>query len=86
MHQQSMKRSKIIDIGENVLLPIPQVDKRSPFDPQNLPGVVLNRTDEGFYQIGTATGKLENQYTGGQFELSLTLFLKQQDVPNKFVT
>ena len=45
IHQQSMKRSKIIDIGENVLLSIPQVDKRSPFEPQNLPGVVLNRTD-----------------------------------------
>ena len=71
MKQQSNKKLQVFGIGENVLLPIPQVDKRSPFDPQNLPGVILNCTDQGLYQIGTAAGRLEDQYTGGQLEVSL---------------
>ena len=69
-----------------MLLPIPEVDTRSPFDPQNLPGVVLSITDDGFYQIGTSSGRLENHYTAGQLELSLTFFLRQEDVPDKSVT
>ena len=60
MMHQSNKRIKLFNIGENVLLPIPEVDKRSPFDPQKFPGVILSRTDDGFYQIGTAAGRLEN--------------------------
>ena len=64
MKQQSNKKQQVFGIDENVLLPIPQVDKRSPLDPQNLPGVILNCTDEGLYQIGTAAGRLEAQYTG----------------------
>ena len=69
-----------------MLLPIPEVDKRSPFDPQNLPGVVLSSTDDGFYKIGTSSGRLENHYTAGQLELSLSFFLRQEDVPDKSVT
>ena len=85
MHQ-SNKRIKLFNIEENVLLPIPQVDKRSPFDPQKLLGVVLSRTDDGFYQIGTAAARLENRYISGQFELSLSFFLTQNEVPDKSVT
>ena len=69
-----------------MLLPIPEVDKRSPFDPQNLPGVVMSSTDDGFYQTGTSSGRLENHYTAGQLELSLSFFLRQEDVPDKSVT
>ena len=86
MIHQSNKRIKLLNIGENVLLPIPEVDKRSPFDPQNLPGVVLSSTDDGFYQIGTSSGRLENHYTAGQLELSLSFFLRQEDVPDKSLT
>ena len=85
MHQ-STKRIKLFNIIENVLLPILELDKRSPFDPQKLPGIVLSRTDDGFYQIGTAAGRLENRYTSGQFELSLSFFLTQDEVPDKSVT
>ena len=86
MMHQSNKRIKLFNIGENVLLPIPEVDKRSPLDPQKLPGVGLSRTDYGFYQIWTAAGRLENRYTSGQFELSLSFFLTQDEVPDKSVT
>ena len=86
MVKQSNKRLKLFDVGENVLIPIPTVDKRSPFDPQNLPGVVLSHTGDGCYQIGTAAGRLEKQYTAGQFDLSLSYFMASDDVPNKTVT
>ena len=86
MIHQSNKRIKLFNIGENVLLPIPEVDKRSPFDPQNIPGVVLSSTVDGFYQIGTSAGRLENHYTAGQFEPSLSFFLTHEDVPDKNVT
>eukprot|EP00800_Vazella_pourtalesii_P021151 TRINITY_DN7712_c0_g1_i3.p1 TRINITY_DN7712_c0_g1~~TRINITY_DN7712_c0_g1_i3.p1 ORF type:complete len:119 (-),score=13.90 TRINITY_DN7712_c0_g1_i3:47-403(-) len=86
MKQQSNKKLQVFGIGENVLLPIPQVDKRSHFDPQNLPGVILNCNDEGLYQIGTTAGRLEAQYTGGQLELSLSFFIAIEEVPNKAIT
>ena len=37
MMYQSNKTIKLFNIGENVLLPMPEVDKRSPFDPRNFP-------------------------------------------------
>ena len=33
---QSSKKIKLVGVGQNVLIPIPQVDRRSPFDPQNI--------------------------------------------------
>ena len=85
MKQQSNKKLQISDIGENVLLPIPPVDERS-FNPRNLPSVILNCTDEGLYQIRTAAGRLEAQYTAGQLELSLSFFTSIEDLPNKVIT
>ena len=73
MVKQSNKRLKLFDVGENVLIP-------------NLPGVVLSHTGDGCYQIGTAAGRLEKQYTAGQFDLSLSYFMASDDVPNKTVT
>ena len=55
------KKARTYEIGENVLLTIPSVDKRSPFDPPNLLGVILNKT-EGLYKIGTLAGILDSQY------------------------
>ena len=69
MINQSNKRIKSFNIGENVLLQLPEVDKRSPFH-YTIFRAVWSRTDYGYYQIGTAAGRIENQYTVGQFELS----------------
>ena len=73
MIKQSNKKIKLVDVGQNVLMPIPLVDRRSPFDPQNLPGVILQRIENGMYRIGTALGILENLYTSSQFESSFLL-------------
>ena len=76
----------LVDVGQNVLIPIPLVDRRSPFDPQNLPGVILQRIEDVMYQIGTALGILENLYASSQFGSSLSYFLSPEDVPDKRVT
>ena len=42
--------------------------------------------EDGYYEIGIATGKSESRYTVGQFELSLSFIISEQDVPNKTIT
>ena len=86
MIKQSNKRIKLVDVGQNVLIPIPLVDRRSPFDLQNIPGVILQKVDDGMYQIGTALGILDHLYTSSQFESSLSHFLSPEEVPDKRVT
>ena len=41
MVKHSKQKIHLVEAGENVLIPIPTIDTRSPFDPQNLPGVIL---------------------------------------------
>ena len=54
-------------------------------DLQKLPGVILSRTDDGFYHIGTAGGRLENQYTSVSSNCLYHFFLTQDEVSDKFV-
>ena len=42
MEKQSVKKARLLDIGDNIIIPIPVVDKRSPFDPPNLAGVIID--------------------------------------------
>ena len=86
MIKHSNKKIKLSEVGENVLVPIPLVDKRSPFDPLNVPGVVLERSEDGMYKIGTAAGVLDNLYISSQFQSSQTDFLAPEDIPNRSVT
>ena len=77
---------KLVDVGQNVLIPIPIVDRRSLSDPQNLHGVLLQRLDDGMYQIGATHGILENLYISSQLKSSLSYFLSTEDVPDNRVT
>ena len=36
-----------VDIGDNIIIPIPVVDKRSPFNPPNLTGVITGTSEDG---------------------------------------
>ena len=56
----SNKRIRLEEAGENVLIPFPTLDRRSPFDPQHLPGVILEIRDDGMHRIGTAAGALDS--------------------------
>jgi hypothetical protein len=57
-----------VDIGTNVLIQIPNVD-RGKGDPRNVLAVVINKDELG-YKLGTKSGTLRGVYTRNQFELS----------------
>ena len=86
MVQQSNKRIKSAELHENILIPIPALDRRSPFDPQNIPSVILEVQDDGMYRVGTTAGILDSLYISSQFQPSLSHFLTAEEVPEKRVT
>ena len=86
MEKQSIKKVRVLEIGDNILLPIPEVDKRSPFDPPNLPGVITHRSEEGYYKIGTQAGILDRCYLSTQLEFSQSNFFSPEEVPDCIVT
>ena len=57
MKQASEKRFKAAEIGQNVRVPIPELD-RGQTDHRNLIGVVLEDKDS-FYKIGTKRWRVE---------------------------
>ena len=62
MEKQSVKKARVLDIGDNILIPIPVFDKRSPFDSPNLADVIAGISEDGYYKIGTASGTLDRRY------------------------
>ena len=81
MEKQSVKKARHLAMGDNILIPIPVVDKRSPFDPPNLAGVIIESSGDGYYKIGTAAGTLDRRYLSTEVELSHSKFLQPGDVP-----
>ncbi|KAG8296007.1 hypothetical protein J6590_067122 [Homalodisca vitripennis] len=61
MKSHSDKSHPPANIGDNVMIPIPDVDK-SKVDLRNIIGVVIDITDEGLYKIGTKHGILQTLY------------------------
>ena len=86
MVKHSNKRIRLAEAGENVLIPIPTLDRKSPFDPQNLPGVILEIRDDGMHRIGTAAGALDSMYMASQFQPSMSKFITPEDVPDKQIS
>ena len=76
MEKQSVKKARLIDIGDNIIIPIPVIYKRSPFDPPTW--------QDGYYKIGTSAGTLDRRYLSTEVELSQSIFL--QDVPEVTVS
>jgi hypothetical protein len=70
-----------VDIGTNVLIPIPNVD-RGKGDPRNVLAVVINKDELG-YKLGTKSGTLRGLYTRNQFELSNSKFLDIGSINNE---
>ncbi|KAF2897907.1 hypothetical protein ILUMI_08268 [Ignelater luminosus] len=61
MKATSDKSHPPANIGDNVTIPIPDVDKGKG-DLRNIIGVILQTNDEGFYKVGTKHGVLEKLY------------------------
>ena len=85
MLKHSNKRTLLAEAGENVLIPFPTLDRRSSFDPQNLPGVILEIRDDGMHRLGTAAGVLYLMYMASQFQPSMSSSFTPEDVPDKQV-
>ena len=51
MEKQTLKKAKQLDIGDNILVHVPEVDKMSPFDPPNISGVITERNEEGCLKL-----------------------------------
>nr|CAI5819071.1 unnamed protein product [Callosobruchus analis]CAI5864013.1 unnamed protein product [Callosobruchus analis]CAI5864580.1 unnamed protein product [Callosobruchus analis] len=67
MLQQSSSKFSKIEIGQNVLVKIPDVD-RGRLAPPNIFAVTLSEKD-GLYQFSTSTGVLEKLYARNEFQV-----------------
>ena len=56
------------DIGDNVAVPVPMVD-RGRGDPRNILGVIIDRNENDLYTIGVKAGVLKTKYTRIDFNL-----------------
>jgi hypothetical protein len=86
MQQQAermVKRSRIEhtpgDVGDNVTIPIPLVD-RGRGDPRNILGVIVDRDENDLYRISVRAGVLHGKYSRNQFDLCAQKLLTVSDV------
>ena len=81
MLERSNKRFKPAEDGDNVNVPIPEVD-RGRLDPANFTAVVQNHNEEtGLFTLGTKVGTLKTQFSRNQLELLTQKCLTTDDVP-----
>ena len=85
MVSETAKRFKPAALGDNVLVPIPDVD-RGRTDFRNIPGVVTNVGTDGTYVIGTISGTLKQPYVRSQFIPTQAAMLNVTDVPEKEIS
>ena len=70
MLERSVKRFKPAEVGDNVLVPVPDVDRgRGEF--RNIKGIVTNDNGNGCYSIGTTEGTLKQAYCRAETNLFL---------------
>ena len=82
MLERSNKRSTPAEDGDNVNVPIPEVD-RGRLDPANFTAVVMDHDEEtGLCTLGTKVGTLNTQFSRNRFELLTQKFLSSADVPD----
>ena len=85
MLSATAKRFKPAELGETVMVPLPDVDRgRSDF--RNITGVITNVGQDGTYSIGTKHGILKQPFIRSQFIPSKGSFLNIDDVPENEVT
>ncbi|XP_043473980.1 KRAB-A domain-containing protein 2-like [Leptopilina heterotoma] len=69
-----------VKVGDNVLIPIPDVD-RAKADFRNVIGVVLEK-NEDLHKIGTKNGKVDKLYCRSEFDVWQETFLLPKSVPD----
>ncbi|XP_050316070.1 uncharacterized protein LOC126750480 [Anthonomus grandis grandis] len=79
MLNQSQSKFPPVNVGDNVLINVPEVD-RGRLAPRNVLSVIMEKTDQGLYVLGTKNGKLTRLYSRNEFQLSPSLFLSLSEV------
>src|SRR5215469_14822797 len=78
-----LKRSRVVnapgDVGDNVTVPVPLVD-RGRGDPRNLLGIILDRDENEMYRIAVRAGILTGKYSRNQFDLCSQKLLTDKEV------
>ena len=78
-----VKRSRIVfpslQIGRNVTVPIPSVD-RGRADPRNIIGVVTECSDNELYTVAVKVGILDRKYSRNQFDVCAMTLYSSADV------
>ena len=81
--ERMVKRSRIVfssvQIGSNVTMPIPSVD-RGRADPRNIIGVVTECSDNELYTIAIKGGILDRKYSRNQFDVCATILYSSDGV------
>ncbi|CAB3239251.1 unnamed protein product [Arctia plantaginis] len=81
MLKSSRKKIPPVPIGTTVRIPVPEVD-RGHGDASNLLAVVLQKTDDELYKIGTKQGVVKTLYSRQHFE---RVSLMKKRCPEGFV-
>ncbi|XP_050316173.1 uncharacterized protein LOC126750568 [Anthonomus grandis grandis] len=79
MKATSQKSHLPAKVGDNIVIPTPDVD-RAKGDLRNVIGVVLKASDDGFYKIGTKHGLLQKLYCRNEFDICAQKFLLEEKV------
>ena len=77
----SNSRLPAVDIGKNVVVRVPDLD-RGRLAPRNVLAVVVDVTSSGFYLLGTKEGLLERLYVRNEFTTADNNFIEAHDVPS----
>ncbi|CAK1580028.1 unnamed protein product [Parnassius mnemosyne] len=81
MLKSSEKKFAPVPIGTSVRIAVPEVD-RERGNARNIIGVVLAKTDDELYQIGTKNGILKQVYSRSQINVCPRALLDAEDVPS----
>lgn len=67
------------EVGDNVAIPIPVVDKGKG-DPHSILGVIVNHDENYLYTIAVKNGILKSKYSWNEFDLCPHILLTSTDV------
>jgi len=77
----SNSRLPAVDIGTNVVIRVPDLD-RGRLAPRNVLAVIVDVNSSGLYLLGTKEGQLERLYACNEFTTADNNFIEAHDVPS----
>ena len=85
MMNHSENRLDPVEVGDNVRIEVPKVD-RGRCDPPHLIGVVTDVTEHGNYRIGTSAGNLKGTFARNQIDRCKQVFVSKENVPERVLS